>query len=364
MFKTSKIGLILIISIFMSCKKKEESTTVNSNIASQVVTNLSQVSSNFTPTSLSSASSQNLSQASDPCASTTDWAICQSNLIREYLKIGKSSVETITQLVSSIGGALGQIPDGNSGTSENGKISWSKSNSGAWSVISRGTNNASNAYISISSNVYTLKVDNSVSENSPTNWKVEASVTYTDSETWDVTVFVSNTDCNSSDVGAPSKATIYVSKANGLWSGKAMLYSPRWKKPNVTVTCNGTAAGTYEIAMYTDFVGNNTSTKAALYLIPASVSSLTNSNSSTYSINNFCTNFSDACGVTGGPTSSYFTTNGIQNNWCTTGANTSPTWGNNCSSNASVSSASYSSDSIWIAPATLKLKDVTLPTSL
>lgn len=357
--------IVLIASgllIFTSCQKKSEETPSSPNMTSQIVSNLGQVSSTFTPASLASVSTSNLKQQSDPCANTSDWAVCQSNLIREYVKIGKSTVETISNVVSSAGSALGNIQDGSSGTSENGKISWNKTSSTQWSVLVRGTSNASTLYVSIANNVYTLKVDGSTAESNPSNMKAEATVTYTDSATWTVDVFFYNETCSSDDVGAPSRVNIKLAKANGLWTGKSMLYSPRWKKPNTTVTCN-TTAGTNEIALYTDFVGNDTSTKASLYITGA-ISNFVSSPSS-FELIDICTNFpSGVCNVTGGPASGGLTQAAYGNPFCTTGPNTVPTWNNSCTTNATVNSASYSTSADWIEPATLKTKSVTLPTSL
>jgi hypothetical protein len=191
--------------------------------------------------------------------------------------------------------------------------------------------------------------------------KVEASVDFTDADNWSVNVYFSNSVCDSPDPGAPSKAKIILSKASGLWTGKAMLYSPRWEAPGATVTCATSAGGANAIAMYTDFVGNDTSTKAALYLIPATNNNL--SSISSFGLPNFCTNFASSCGGAGQPANNA-ALSGYANNWCTTGVGTSPTWGNDCSSNAAVQAASYSNSSLWMTPSVLETYSFSLPISL
>lgn len=347
---------------FGSCQKKEE-TAATPNIAAGVVSNLSTISAGITPASLASNTASGVSAQADPCAGVTDFAICQSNLIREYLKIGKQTVDTISTMASSVGTALGDVPDGNSGTSTNGKITWNKTSSTVWSVIARGTAAGSPyAYFSINGGTYTLKIDANNAETSPEPKQIEATVTFTSSSDWTVDVFFGNDVCSSTDVGAPSKAHLKLTKANGLWTGKAMLYMPRWQSPGTTLTCATTAGLTAsEITMYTDFVGNDASTKAALYLMPATgVISTDLTTIGNFDLADFCTNFASSCGGAGEPTS----TAAYPNNWCTTGAGTNPTWGNNCTSNTAVSAASFSSNTLWTTPANLKTKTVTLPPTL
>lgn len=340
---------------FTSCKKAEQ-TAPSANIATAFVTNLNVISAGFTPTSLQSNAPASVGAQSDPCAGVTDFAVCQSNLIREYLKIGKSAVDSLSQLASAIGGALGEVPDNNSGTSANGKISWNKTSSTVWSILNRGNANATVSYFSVNGGVYTLKVDKNNAITDAADQQVEATVNFTDSDNWSVDVYFGNKVCDATKPKDPSKAHIKLTKAAGIWSGKAMLYVPRWESPGTTVNCSTTGS---EIAMYTDFVGNNTSTKAALYLIPTSNATTTYTN---FDLPNFCTNFTSSCGGSGQPTTGLLS--GYLNNWCTTGAGTPPQWNNNCTSNTTVSGASFSSAANWTTPAALKVKTVTMPTSL
>lgn len=351
---------VTAIVLFSNCQKKVEAPP--ENIATAVVSNLSTISAGYTPTSLASVSASGISAQSDPCAGVTDFAVCQSNLIREYLKIGKATVDSISQIAGAVGSALGQVPDGNAGTSTDGKISWNKTSSALWSVIARGTGSNPYVYMSVNGGTYTLKVDANYAETSPAAQQIEATITYTSATDWTVDVFFGNDVCDSTDVGQPSKAHIKLTKANGLWTGKAMLYVPRWQSPGTTLTCASTA-GTSEITMYTDFVGNDVSTKAALYLIPASVSDLSSPAISTYDLPDFCTNFGSSCGAGPGQVPVGFL-DAKTNNWCTTGAGTTPTWGDSCSTNTAVNAASFSSLSEWTAPAALETKTVTMPTTL
>lgn len=106
--KSKLVFFLAFALITSSCKKKAEETTPSTNIAAGVVTNLNTISTNYTPNSLDKAAArQGFEIQSDPCANETDFAVCQSNLIREYLQIGKSMVDLISQLANSVGGALG-----------------------------------------------------------------------------------------------------------------------------------------------------------------------------------------------------------------------------------------------------------------
>jgi hypothetical protein len=355
---------LLISSLFLANCKKDETTTATPNIATQVVENLSSISANYTPDSLSSVITSSSAQSSDdPCANTTNFAVCQSNLIRAYIKVGKSAVDSVSDMASQIGTALGEVPDGNAGTSSNGKISWNKTSSEVWSVLARNASNASVAYFSVNNGVYTLKLDANNAETNPVDQQIEATITYNSASDWTVDVFFKNNVCDSTDVDDPSKIWIRMSKQNGLWTGKAMVYVPRWQTPGSTAPTCATTAGTNDIAMYTEFVGNHTSTKAALYMIPTTDSSISNITSANYSLPQFCTNFPSACGSGTGQVPSTFL-NSYTNNWCTTGPNTNPTWGDNCSSNTTVSAASFSANSNWVAPNTFKSYSVTMPTNL
>jgi hypothetical protein len=345
-------------------KKKAEESTTNTNISTEVVQNLGVISANYTPSSLSSVSSSRVGALStDPCAGVTDFAVCQSNLIREYLRIGKDSVDTISSLASQLGTALGQVPDGNSGTSSDGKVSWNKTSEKVWSLISRNTSNATVAYFSVNNGVYSLKIDNNNSEDTPLDHQIEAMITYNSSDNWSVDVYFGNGVCSSLKPTDPSKAHIKISKSNGLWSGKAMLYAPRWQTPGASVPTCATTAGANDIAMYTDFVGNDTSTKAALYMIHSTESNISNITDVNYSLPQFCTQFASACGGSPGQVPAGFLAS-YQNNWCTTGVGTSPTWNDNCTTNTAVSGASYSSSTNWVSPSALKIYSVAMPTGL
>ena len=101
------IGAIVLIVTTISCEKKAEDTT-SANIATEVVANLASISANYAPPSLTSAA---VSIQSNPCEGVTNFAICQSNLIREYNRIGKEAVDATSTIVNALGQALGNVPD-------------------------------------------------------------------------------------------------------------------------------------------------------------------------------------------------------------------------------------------------------------
>lgn len=358
MFKFISAAVVLsgFLLLFSNCQKPE-TPTATSNISTTVVSNLNSVRTDMTPDSLASNTALDVSAQVDPCQGVSDFAVCQSNLIRTYMQFAKQSVDLLTTLTAVIGGSLGEVPDSNSGSSTDGKTSWNKTSADVWSILQRGTNNDSLTYVSINNGVYTMKFDMSKSETEAADKQFEATVNFTDADNWTVDVFFHNGVCDIFDAADPSKVHIKIAKSSGLWTGKAMLYFPRWQAPNTSVNCS-TAGST--ITMYTDFVGNDTSTKAALYLIPSNVNTM--ASITNYDIPDFCTNFAAACGGAGEPTAGALAA--YPNNWCTTGAGTNPTWGDNCASNTAVSGAAFSSASDWTTPDQLVLKTVTLPTSL
>ena len=163
-----------------------------------------------------------------------------------------------------------------------------------------------------------MKHDKNVDASGAVDQHIEITVNFTTSETWDVDVYFGNNVCDATDPKGPTKARLKVGLANNLWTGKAMLYSPRWEAPGAAaITC---ASGLSEIAMYTDYVGNSTSSKASLYLIPASNSNLTSIVD--LELHDFCTNFASYCGGPGEPA----TVAPYSNPFCSTGPSTSPTW--------------------------------------
>ncbi len=346
---------LAIVIVAISCTKKAEETTTN--IATEVVANLAAISANYAPPSLTSSA---VMIQSNPCEGVTDFAVCQSNLIREYNKIGKEAVDATSNIVNILEQALGNVPDGNSGTSEDGKISWSKTSSLVWSVLFRGASSQAQTYVSINNGVYTIKSDKNVDVTDPTDEQIEIAVTFTSSESWNVDVYFGNNVCDATDPKGPSKAHLKVGLSNNLWTGKAMIYTPRWEAPGATAVTCSTTAGVAEIAMYTDYVGNSTSSKASLYMIPLSAPSL--GTIGNYDLMDFCTNFGSSCDGTGQPTSGILSA--YPNPFCSTGPSTAPTWGDSCTSNSAVNSASYSSSSLWVIPSALKAYSVTVPTSL
>ncbi len=369
--KTIKPSILILaigsVIVFASCKKSE--TTTSSNIATEVVQNLETISANYTPDSLADNSSSSVAanasiqSSDDPCEGVTDFAVCQSNLIRAYIRVGKGAVNTLSGMAAQIGSALGEVPDGNAGTSADGKISWNKTSSDVWSVISRNDSNATVAYFSVNNGVYSLKVDANNSDDNPEDKQLEATVTYNSSSDWSVDVYFGNNECDATDVTDPSKIRVRMSKVSGLWTGKAMVYVPRWQTPGGSAPTCSTTSGTNDIAMYTEFVGNHTSTKAALLMVPSTENTTGDLTSANYSLPQFCSNFPAACGAGPGQVPPTFL-NTYTNNWCTTGPGTNPTWGDDCTSNSAVSGASYSASSEWVVPSLLKVYSVTMPTSL
>lgn len=348
-------------SVFMTCglacAPADKGDSATPNLTTAAALNLKTVAADFTPSSLTTTqTSSRWALRSDPCEGITNFAICQSRLIRAYLRLGRSMVTVLANFVENTGDSIGEIPDGNTGTSQNGVVSWNKVDATHWSLLVRGAGLVPQAYVAVAGTTYGMKIDNSLAT-LPTNLRIDTQVTFTSASDWSVDLFVDNADCDPADPGAPTRAHIKLTKANGLWTGKAMLYFARWEAPNETLSCSTPSPPS--IAMYTDFVGNEISTRAALYLIPASNNDL--SAISSFGLTNFCTHFASAC-ATAGLSNSLLASYG--NPWCTPGPTTAPTWNDSCSTNTAVNAASFSLPANWVTPATLSTKVVVIPASL
>lgn len=342
LFGLAGIGILVF---FTNCNQGLKNT-----LTSDFANNVSVISLGFVPASFDAVQQQN------PCSGVPNFAVCQLNSAVQYLKIGKTIADNIVSIAAEIGKTAGDVPDSNSGTTQDGKISWNKTSEAVWSVLQRGAGGAPLTYISMNNGVYVFKYNANVESAAPTDLQIEAHFNFTDSNTWTADIYSGNNVCSPLQPEAPTKTVYKLTRAAngpGLWTGKAMMYFPHWQRPGAaTVTC----ATNSEVAFYSDFAGNPTSTKSAIYLIPATLTTL--ASAAVYGLNNFCTNFSTLCGGTGQPTSGAL--GGFTNNYCRPGSN-SVVWANNCTGNLTVEPAPFLADGQWIAPSDLKIKTVTLP---
>lgn len=357
-----KLAVIFIFAgigitiFFTNCNQSQKST-----LTSEFSGNLNFINSSLLPDSFT------VTQQLNPCSSAADFATCQTNSSVQYLNILKSAMNTMAIVTASIGQDIdsdhGELRGSDAGSTKNGKITWNKASSTVWSVIKRGTGNATVAYISANSGTYVFKYDGNNLESNPVNVRIEANVIFTNANAWSVSLLDLETNCDTAKPQAPSKSAYVITRADtpaGLWTGKAMFYFPRWQAPGAAAVSCATASGSSESGLYADFTGNRDSTKAAIYIAPTSVSAFTTPG--TYSLNNFCNFFGSSCGGAGQPTAPALAPN--QNPYCALALPYSVTWGNTCPTNAAITGATFASDGLWIAPSDLKVRAITMPSTL
>ncbi|GIL18446.1 MAG: hypothetical protein BroJett040_21970 [Oligoflexia bacterium] len=355
----------LVIGLMSCSKKKDEPATASTNITTTISSNLSTVSAGFAPASLAVSPSVQFSSLREnmeissggPCG-TASFFDCQAILVRLYLTMAKQFVDMTNQVIAGVGSGLGQLADGASGSAASGDgytFHYNKTDANNFAILGiKDSSSQPGIYLNVSSTVYTLKVDTAQMDSNGSTAKVSAVINYTDASTWSIDMMIDNPTCDANDVEAPSKIKIKLSKASGLWTGKAMMYHPRWANAG-TPTCATTPSASTSVALYTDFVGNDSAAKASVYLIPVDQAGTTYSS---YGLDNFCNNFGSVCsGGMSGVMTNY------PNPFCATSSGS--TFNSTCSSvDATVAAASYSAASNWTAPATYVSESVTLPSSL
>jgi len=336
-------------------------TAATTTETATLTTNLETVSDDIAPDSLNyTQNSASVSVAkvggAGPCVNADDLFDCQPILLQLYIDLGKNLLDTVITIISDVGTNLGDLADGASGTVTEGTttITYQKTSATDFSIIVA-INGVNAGYVNVNGTTYTVKFDlaNLPDEESGGNaMQFQAIVSYTDENTWDADFLVAGMECEPSDVQAPERIAIKVEKANGLWAGKAMLYSPRWRAGD-SATCDTTVTDDTTINFYTDFVGNNTAAKASVYMMDRSISSL--DNIATYGMDSFSTNY----GAGFGDTTAY------ANPFCNPAGTLDALWDDDCTAlDATVGAANFSDASNWILPSDYYLETITIPDSL
>lgn len=342
------LPLIALIALAWACAKKTEDKPATTNVATAAVTNLSTVSQNLTPASLATASASTLSE--NACAGKAGLVDCQPEFLKIYLKVSKEQLDAVTQIVAAVGGALGELPDGASGTFEaedgrTGEYTKTNSENYTFTILSGATKLA---YIQVTGTTYLLEMDfGGLGEEG--GGKYEATVAYTAADNWTMTVMHSGGACRTDDPRAPQNVRLIVGKSGALWTGKVMLYSPRWAQFSPDPTCGDTVADTTSFNMYSDFVADAVVAKMSVY-----VANSTRTDVASRPISAFCTEYPSLC--PGGSVFIAETPASYANPACITAATGAATWNSNCSSapgGTAVSAASYDATA-WIEPATFK----------
>ena len=357
----SAVAVIACSLILANCGTTASSDGGTTATTSTVVTNLETVESNLVPDSLdytqnsaAASVSASIKAESDgnPCAEAADLFDCQPILLQLYMDMAKMVLGAVTDIISGVGTEMGDVEDGASGTVswETTSVQYSKTTDTDYSII-LSESSVPIGYIDVNDNVYTVKMnlDNLPEEDTGgAAGQIQATVTYTDENTWSITFLLTGMACATDDVAAPERIQIQVDKVSGLWTGKAMLYSPRWVGNGLT--CSSEATDDTSMDFYTDFVGNDAAAKASVYMMQRNKNSL--DDIANYGMDAIGDGF-------GGNTSAYV------NPFCNPAGTLDALWGNNCSAiNATVSAADYSASSNWVTPYDFYQLAITIPSSL
>lgn len=356
----SAIAVVVFSLALTHCGSTTAAVTDSTATTSTVVTNLGTVSSNLAPDSLNytqnaaaSVSAAKVEEGGNPCVEADDLFDCQPILLQLYVNMAKNVLDVVTAIISGAGTEMGDLEDGASGTATEGttEIQYSKTTDTDYSVL-LSENSTPVGYIDVNGNIYTVKMDLSnmpEDDTGGTVGQIQATVTYTDANTWSIVFFLAGMSCSEDDVAAPERVEIQVDKAGGLWTGKAMLYGPRWVGSD-SLNCSSTATDDTSMNFYTDFVGNDTAAKASVYMMQRDKNSL--DDIADYGM--------DAIGESfGGDTSAY------ANPFCNPAGTLDALWGNNCSGlDTTISAADYSASTNWVTPYDFYQLEVTLPSSL
>lgn len=352
----------------LSCDKKEDEETKTTEATeapglTTTTSNITTVSQKMVPGSLVIPTELHLN--GDPCQGLSFFA-CQPNLLKLYLSMGKGMVDNSNAIITQIAPGLAQLP-GKKGkiTSDDGaSVDYDITSATVYRLLISST---TGPFISldVNGNVYRIQLDSS---NSPDEdqgegdgggpAKIETQITYTDENTFSVNLLLNGMACKPDDVQAPGAIGIDIQYANGVAQGKAMMYLPRWMGNN---SCETEPTADSKAFIYTDFVGDDSNTTAALYLMKNSVSSV--DVFPDWEIADFCSNYADQCNngyAFGMPVK---IEDAFKNNFCVTQDDTE--WGKTCSSESPlISTPTYSASTLWTVPSQFEAKSITLPTSL
>jgi hypothetical protein len=204
---------------------------------------------------------------------------CQPVLLRLYVDLSKTFFDLSKSIVKNLGTQIGEVADGSTTTGAVGtqEILISKTTSTDFSILNK-VDDVSVGYVKVDGNDITIKMDMTGSESANLD-KIEILLSYTDESNWSVTTTLLDMACSADDVRAPRRILLKMSKANSLWQGKAMLYNPIWGQGIVNghsgdPTCDTEEGDEISMAMYTDFVGNDTAAKAKVFLMNKTIDSI------------------------------------------------------------------------------------------
>jgi hypothetical protein len=362
-----KLGLVVSVCLLvavgssvMSCAKKESAST---NATSDLSGKLAAISDKFVPKSLdysggsaamavgvnATATAQNI----NPCVGY-DLFGCQPVLLRVYISLAKMFFDMTRTVVDTLGVQLGSLADGSSGTvtTPEGTITYNKVSATEYSILMKKDGNPF-SFISVNGSSATVKMDFTQSGNPEDRGSFETTVVYTDSDTWTVNALFRNENCDTDDARAPEMINVLIAKSGAVWTGKSMMYNPRWVGD---VACTDTPTDGSSMNFYTDFVGDDAAAKVSVFLMQRDKSTL--ADISDFAMKNLCTKY-NFCGDPAPDLSAY------NNPFCNPDTTDVAVWDNSCGSySTAVSAADFGPASDWIIPNVFYTKTVSLPDSI
>lgn len=342
-------------ALLVGCKEEEKKEAAPASDYSQATTNLGAVANGMLPASLKS----NFGIA-DMCNGVGFFG-CQPEFLKLYVSIPREILASTQELLSVLASGLQQnlVPGAkgsvNTTDGEVTKIDYDYPSSTAWQVLLH-TAKGPFIYYNVDGGRYTVEVYAANQPGTDTSMSdMRFIVDYTSDTQFKVDLFVIDSTCDDSDFRAPERTQIKIARAGDLWTGKSMLYMPRWRLANGS-KCSTAATDTSKAFMYTDFAGNDTNTTASLFFMPSSVSAV--DQIANYPISNLCTTFNNVC-VGGYGFGDPQPVSSRKNPFCTT--QNASTWDKACDD---VPVSSYSAASEWTVPGTLSTSTIATRASL
>ncbi|MFH1017718.1 MAG: hypothetical protein V1798_05975 [Pseudomonadota bacterium] len=361
-------GTLLVLITLVLALHCGGSNSNNSPGVAGLATQIETISNDFVPESLdySSSSQSRLNPSSPRFASSgpcvgTDLFGCQPILLRIYIAINQLFAGQAVTTLDDVGSHMTDIADGTSGTvtEDTQTIEYSKTSDAEFSVLVKTNDGTPFAYLSLADSQFTMRLDifaqpADTSGSGPTEGIFEISGTFTDENHWTVVSQMIGMNCQSDDVGAPQNIRVRMEKADGLWTGKAMMYLPRWAED---YTCDTTPTDSTGMVIYTDFVGDATAAKVSVFAMRPSITDLSSIDMNDYALNDLSANYPEV--IQGADLSAY------ENPFCNPSSTDIAVWNDNCSGTSSaVSEASFGSATDWLDPSEFAALTLAIPTSL
>jgi hypothetical protein len=359
--KVFVFGFLLVVTL-QACGKKR-------NALSDVIEDLEEVSSNFSPESVQLSTSESSLQAQDEefCAgyeSAGNFILfaCQPRFLQAYIGTGKTFFNVMIEFVKSWGEGLGKLKDGASGEVTIGSdqvLSYKKTNDRDLEILLKvSSSQAVFAYGSVNGNTSRLQLNfealPAASNSAGTRGQLQIDLEFQEATKWTMNLLVQNQPCKDADPQGPRALSLQLTKAGNLGLGNAAMHNPIWARQFVTPTsvptCSTAAADNISMNLFHGFVGSNNATKANVHMAK--------NTSTAWGADNELRDFCATYGVSGCGTA----LDSYANPFCSLGD--TALWNNTCSAaDAEVSSTAFLGVDSFVRPDNIATSAVTLPTS-